>query len=66
MKIEVGDIIRLSYRVSSFFGHVIEIDQRSDKSFVTIWRPELQGFHTSIQTYPLDSDYRIEVINESR
>ncbi len=61
MKIEVGDIVKQSYAGAYFFGLIIATNEK----FVTIWRPELPPAQ-QIQTWPLHSHYKMELIYESR
>ena len=52
---KVGDMLKVSYASSYFFGLVIEL--LHDGEVVRVWRPEY-GF----QTWPLKSHYQIEVV----
>ncbi len=62
----VGDMIKMTFHGGHWTGWVLEIEHSLGEGgrVATIWRPELVGIKKAIQTWPLDSQYQIEVINE--
>ena len=65
---KAGDIIKVTFNGAHFFGFVLEVitvtsPTGEDVRRATVWRPELTP-KQAIQTWPLDSHYQIDVVNE--
>ena len=65
MQVRVGDMVKGVFNGGSWRGFVLEIRDSqfalSGTRVATIWRPELPP-RQQIQTWPLDGQYQIEVI----
>lgn len=69
---KVGDLIRGCFHGGHWFGWILEVKTQKTikrgetRQVATVWRPELTGTGKEIQTWPLDGQYQIEVMDEGR
>ncbi len=65
---KVGDMIKMTFHGGHWVGWILEVQHSLGEGgrVATIWRPELAGIKRAVQTWPLDSQYQIDVIHESR
>ena len=70
MTIKAGDMVKGVFWGGFWTGFVLDIKTAFSSGgdttqIATIWRPELPA-KQQIQTWPLDGQYQIEVINEQK